>query len=81
MEAISICLLNSFMNPQHEQLLKATVERLAPGLPVCVSHEVLPEIKEYERTSTTVINTYVMPVVAAYLKRLRENLIRIWAEV
>ena len=73
-EAVAICLLNSFMNPAHEQLLKETVQRLAPGLPVCVSHEVLPEIKEYERTSTTVINTYVMPVVARYLTSLREDL-------
>ena len=73
-EAIAICLLNSFMNPEHERMVKETVERLAPGLPVCASYEVLPEIKEYDRTSTTVINTYVMPIVARYLNSLREDL-------
>ena len=70
-EAIAVCLLNSFVNPAHELLLKETIERLAPGLPYSISFEVLPEIKEYERTSTTVINAYVKPVVAGYLARLR----------
>ena len=73
-EAIAVCLLNSFMNPTHEQMVKAAIERLAPDLPHCISYDVLPEIKEYERTSTTVINTYVMPVVARYLRSLREDL-------
>ena len=73
-EAIAVCLLNSFVNPVHELMIKETIERLAPNLPHCVSYEVLPEIKEYERTSTTVINTYVMPVVARYLRSLREDL-------
>ena len=48
--------------------------RKAPGLPVSISFEVLPEIKEYERTSTTVINAYVMPIVATYLRALRKGL-------
>ena len=73
-EAIAVCLLNSFMNPTHEQMVKAAIERLAPDLPHCISYDVLPEIKEYELTSTTVINTYVMPVVARYLRSLREDL-------
>jgi N-methylhydantoinase A len=73
-EAIAVCLLNSFANPAHEAMLKAIVERKAPGLPHSVSFEVLPEIKEYERTSTTVINAYVMPIVATYLKALRKGL-------
>jgi N-methylhydantoinase A len=73
-EAIAICLLNSFTNPAHELMLKQIVERKAPGLPLSVSCEVLPEIKEYERTSTTVINAYVMPIVATYLSALRKGL-------
>ena len=73
-EAIAVCLLNSFTNPVHEQLIKQVIERRAPGLPCCISYEVLPEIKEYERTSTTVINTYVMPIVARYLRALRQDL-------
>src|SRR5262245_16090295 len=73
-EAIAVCLLNSFANPAHEQMLKEIVQRKAPRLPLSVSFEVLPEIKEYERTSTTVINAYVMPIVATYLRALRKGL-------
>jgi N-methylhydantoinase A len=73
-EAIAICLLNSFANPRHELMLKEIVECKAPGLKLSVSYEVLPEIKEYERTSTTVINAYVMPIVASYLRALRQGL-------
>ena len=73
-EAIAVCLLNSFANPVHELMLKDLITRRAPELPCCISFEVLPEIKEYERTSTTVINTYVMPIVARYLSTLRQEL-------
>jgi N-methylhydantoinase A len=73
-EAIAICLLNSFANPAHELLIKDIVVAKAPQLPKSVSYEVLPEIKEYERTSTTVINAYVMPIVASYLRSLRAGL-------
>jgi N-methylhydantoinase A len=75
-EAIAICLINSFANPVHEFAIKGIVERLAPGLTVCTSFEVLPEIKEYERTSTTVVNAYLKPVVARYLQSLRASLDR-----
>ncbi|MGI9336596.1 MAG: hydantoinase/oxoprolinase family protein, partial [Gammaproteobacteria bacterium] len=73
-EAIAVVLLNSFLNPAHELMVKAIIAERAPDLPHCISYEVLPEIKEYERTSTTVINTYVMPIVARYLHSLREDL-------
>jgi N-methylhydantoinase A len=73
-ETIAVCLLHAFANPAHELLLKEIITRRAPGLPCCISSEVLPEIKEYERTSTTVINTYVMPVVRRYLETLRTGL-------
>ena len=73
-EAIAICLVNSYANPVHERLVAEVVEELAPGLPCCTSFDVLPEIKEYERTSTTVVNTYVLPIVRRYLKTLREEL-------
>jgi N-methylhydantoinase A len=75
-EAIAVCLLNSFANPVHELIIKEIIIRRAPDLPCCISFEVLPEIKEYERTSTTVINTYVMPIVARYLATLRAELNR-----
>jgi N-methylhydantoinase A len=73
-EVLAVCLVNSFANPAHEQAIKAVARRRAPGLPVCLSSEVLPEIKEYERTSTTVINSYVMPIVRRYLSTLRQGL-------
>jgi N-methylhydantoinase A len=73
-EAIAICLINSFANPVHELAIKQIVLRLAPALTVCTSFEVLPEIKEYERTSTTVVNAYLKPVVARYLQSLRASL-------
>ena len=73
-EAVAVCLINSFANPAHELMIKDIVARKAPGLTLSISCEVLPEIKEYERTSTTVINAYVMPVVADYLRAMRGNL-------
>ncbi len=73
-EALAVCLLNAYANPVHERQIAALVRRRCPGLPLSVSSEVLPEIKEYERTSTTVINSYVMPVVERYLGSLRRGL-------
>ncbi len=73
-EAIAVCLLNSFVNPVHELAIKEALQRKAPQLPISISYDVLPEIKEYERTSTTVINAYVMPIVATYLRALRKGL-------
>ena len=58
-EAIAVCLINSYANPVHERDIATIIEARAPGLPYCISFDVLPEMKEYERTSTTVINTYV----------------------
>jgi N-methylhydantoinase A len=75
-EAIAVCLINSFANPVHEATLKAIIARKAPRLPRSISFEVLPEIKEYERTSTTVINAYVTPIVATYLRKMRKGLDR-----
>jgi N-methylhydantoinase A len=73
-EAIAVCLLNSFVNPMHELMLRDIIRRRSPELHLSVSCEVLPEIKEYERTSTTVINAYVMPIVGAYLRTMRKRL-------
>jgi N-methylhydantoinase A len=73
-EALAVCLINSFANPAHELAIKDIIARKAPRLPLSVSCEVLPEIKEYERTSTTTINAYVMPIVATYLRAMRAAL-------
>ena len=73
-QAIAVCLLNSFANPLHERMVRELVAARAPGLPCCLSSDVLPELGEYERTSTTVVNTYVLPVVARYLATLQADL-------
>ena len=74
-ESIAVCLINSYANPEHEFLLKSIIKRLAPKLPFSISAEVLPEIREYERTSTTTINAYVKPIVSEYLETLEAGLI------
>jgi N-methylhydantoinase A len=73
-EAIAVCLINAYANPDHERMIEAVIREKAPDLPLCISADVLPEMKEYERTSTTVINAYVLPVVGAYLAALRKGL-------
>ncbi len=67
-EALAVCLLFSFLRPEHERLIAEEARRA--GLFVSASHEVLPEYREYERTSTTVVNAYVGPVMSAYLQAL-----------
>src|SRR5258708_13261771 len=66
-ESVAICLLHSYANPAHEKVVAQAVRRAMPDVTVSVSHEILPEIKEIPRTSTTVVNAYVPPVVPAYL--------------
>jgi len=73
-EAIAVCFLNSFANPTHERLVGEVIAESAPGLPHCLSVDVLPQIGEYERTSTTVINAYLLPVVARYLESMMAEL-------
>ena len=73
-EALAVCLLHSYANPAHERKLKSLVAEAMPGLPVSLSSEVSPEIREYERSSTTVLNALLMPVVRGYLDRLRGRL-------
>jgi N-methylhydantoinase A len=73
-EAIAVSLLHAYANPRHEQAIGELLRRRWPRLSVSLSYEVLPIIREYERTSTTVINAYVQPLVAHYLHSLREQL-------
>ncbi len=73
-ESIAVCLINSFENPAHELLLKEIIETEAPGISVSISFRVLPQIKEYERTSTTVTNAYVKPLTGRYLSKLAGRL-------
>jgi N-methylhydantoinase A len=73
-ESIAVCLLNSFENPAHELMIKEIITEEAPDLSVSISYEVLPQIREYERTSTTVTNAYVKPLTGRYLSRLSGRL-------
>ena len=73
-ESVAVCLLNSFENPAHEQAVKRIVAEELPGASISISYEVLPQIREYERTSTTVTNAYVKPLTEKYLRRLEERL-------
>lgn len=73
-ESIAVCLMNSFENPTHELMLKEIIQKQAPGMSISVSYRVLPQIKEYERTSTTSTNAYVKPLTGRYLSRLAGRL-------
>jgi N-methylhydantoinase A len=73
-EAIAICLLHAYRNPVHERALAALCAEILPGVPVSCSSDVVPEIREYERTSTTTANVYVMPLMARYLDDLERKL-------
>jgi len=73
-ESIAVCLINSFENPVHELMLKDIIQHEAPGISVSISYQVLPQIREYERTSTTVTNAYVKPLTGKYLSELSGRL-------
>ncbi len=71
-QAVAVCLLFSFLKPEHEKLVAANLRQT--GLLVSVSSEILPEYREYERMSTTVVNAYVSPVLDRYLSHLESDL-------
>jgi N-methylhydantoinase A len=71
-ESIAVSLLYSFANPDHEKMICASLEPI--GVPVSLSSRVLPEYREYERTSTTVINAYLAPLMSRYLLRLQQRI-------
>lgn len=70
-DSIAICLLFSFVRPEHEKKLSSALSVLK--IPLSVSHEILPEYREFERTSTVTINAYLQPLMGAYLERLARN--------
>ncbi len=73
-EAIAVCLINSYLNPVHERQLARLLAEMAPRTVVCLSSEIHPEIKEYDRASTTAVNASLIPVVDRYLTRLEQTL-------
>lgn len=73
-ESLAVCLINSYENPTHEIQIKEIVNKKAPDLSLSTSYEVLPQIREYERTCTTATNAYVKPITAKYLAKLSARL-------
>ncbi|MCP4628291.1 MAG: hydantoinase/oxoprolinase family protein [bacterium] len=73
-ESLAVCLINSYENPVHEKLIKDIITKEAPDLSLSTSFEVLPQIREYERTCTTATNAYVKPITAKYLAKLSARL-------
>lgn len=72
--SIAVCLINAYRNADHEERIGELLHAAAPDAFVSLSSQVLPEIREYERTSTTVINAYIAPVMRSYLNRLHDSL-------
>lgn len=70
-ESVAVCLLYSYLRPEHELRVKEILEEELPGVYVSLSSEVLPEFREFERLSTVVINAYLGPIVSGYLRRLQ----------
>lgn len=76
-QAVSVAFINSYVNGDHERRAAAYLARRLPGVPVTASVDLLPQLGEYERTSTTVVNSYIRPVVERYVKSLKERLDRL----
>lgn len=72
-EAVSVCFLHSYINPQHEKVVKEMLRELLPDTYVSISSEVLPEYREYERLTTTTLNSYLGPVVGRYVTKFADD--------
>ena len=73
-EAVAVCFLHSYLNPEHERAAGEIVRRALPAAYVSLSHEILREYREFERMSTTVVNAYIGPKVGGYVKSLKSSL-------
>ena len=73
-EGMTISLINAYANGAHEERIREIAGEIMPGIPISISSEILPEMQEYERTLTTVANSYVAPVVSTYIQRMQEEL-------
>jgi N-methylhydantoinase A len=73
-ESLTVSLINSYANPAHEREIRDVIHSLYPGFPVTISSDVLPEFREYERTLTACMNSYVRPKVEAYVSSLEQSL-------
>lgn len=73
-EALTICFINSYVNGSHEVRAREIAEKILGDIPISISSEVIPEMQEYERTETTVVNSYVRPQVSKYVNNLQNSL-------
>ncbi|HEX6988578.1 MAG TPA: hydantoinase/oxoprolinase family protein [Bacillota bacterium] len=73
-QSVAVCFLHSYVNPAHELAMREVLNRVCPGVSVTLSHELSREYREYERTSTTVIDAYIKPLVRSYLEKLDNQL-------
>ncbi len=73
-EALTICLVNAYVNGEHERRAREIAREIFTETPISISSEVVPEMQEYERTETTVVNSYVRPEVARYIENLQNSL-------
>ncbi|MCL4800623.1 MAG: hydantoinase/oxoprolinase family protein [Burkholderiales bacterium] len=77
-ESVAVVYMDSFMNPAHESRTRAILKKALPGIDITVSHEVLPQMLEFERTCTTVLNAYISPILKNYLAGLARRLKKDW---
>jgi N-methylhydantoinase A len=73
-EALTICFINAYVNGEHEKQAKAVAAEIFTNIPISISSDIVPEMQEYERTETTVVNSYVRPQVARYVENLQASL-------
>lgn len=73
-DSVSVCLLHSYKNPEHEIRIKKVIQESLPTISVSLSHEMVREWREYERTSTTIINGYIAPIVENYLNKFEDEI-------
>jgi N-methylhydantoinase A len=73
-EAVAVCFLHAYANPEHERIAGAMIRKALPGVYLSLSHDILREYREFERMSTTVVNAYIGPKVGGYVKSLASNL-------
>jgi len=73
-EALTICLMNSYVNGEHEAQTRDVAQEFFGDIPISISSEVVPEMQEYERTETTVVNSYVRPQVSKYVQNMQTSL-------
>ncbi|MDP6175776.1 MAG: hydantoinase/oxoprolinase family protein, partial [Rhodospirillales bacterium] len=76
-DCLAICLIFGFINPDHERRLRLALHEALPDLHISISSEVQPEFREYERLSTTVLNTYLQPIMGSYLTEFEDQLTKL----